>query len=537
MNELIPAHLVGRRMETFKDPVKTRDQKGLNVGGYIRISTKKDSQKTSIESQKKLLSEWTGINGFNLFRCYTDVRTGKFVYLRNEIQELLEDLRQGKIKGVVAKEIARTSRDIMDVLELKREIASHGGFFIAIKENYDSRTDDDEFLLILYAALAQKEQKTTASRVKVTQLIKAKEGRTNVAHPAFGYMLSEDRQHLVPNPETAPVYRFIVERYLEGWGQLKIAKWLNEHGVPSKRGARWCTNAIKVILCNPVYLGITIYNTTTLIRDVRGRPKRVMRPKEEWIIRHGTHEPLITEEEFLRVQAIMNKRREKECREWSCARKYLGSGILYCASCGGKVYGTRFECKRNNRVRPPVKKYFYRYICRGLNGQCDSPTKYWPMERVDYNIRELLRQLFADKERLLEQIKINSDLFAQDLTGAFKEREALRQKLARNEHALKKQQIAFEQDVITMDEYRQRTAELRREKQEILDALNRLEARLGEHDAVVDRLESIFNRVAGKLEKIHELPSEEVAEYLDAVFERIYLADDGSIVDVVFRLM
>ena len=59
---------------------------------------------------------------------------------------------------MVAKEISRASLDVMDILELKREIASYGDFFISIKESYDSRTDDDEFLLILYAALAQKER-------------------------------------------------------------------------------------------------------------------------------------------------------------------------------------------------------------------------------------------------------------------------------------------------------------------------------------------------------------------------------------------
>ena len=114
---------------------------------------------------------------------------------------MLNDVKNGKIKGVVAKEISRTSRDVMDILELKREIASYGGFFISIKESYDSRKDDDEFLLILHAALAQKERKQTAGRVKLTQMMKAKEGKVNSPNPAYGYMLSEDGQHYVKNPK------------------------------------------------------------------------------------------------------------------------------------------------------------------------------------------------------------------------------------------------------------------------------------------------------------------------------------------------
>ncbi|MGB3912160.1 MAG: hypothetical protein WBK70_01735 [Thermacetogeniaceae bacterium] len=49
--------------------------------------------------------------------------------------------------------------------------------------------------------------------------MKAKEGKTNSPNPAYGYMLSEDGQHYVKNPGTYPVLRFIIEKYIEGWGQ------------------------------------------------------------------------------------------------------------------------------------------------------------------------------------------------------------------------------------------------------------------------------------------------------------------------------
>jgi hypothetical protein len=70
------------------------------------------------------------------------------------MNQLREDIEKGIVKGILSKEISRTSRDIMDILELKRSLADKGAFFISIKEGYDSRTDDDEFLLIIYAGLA-----------------------------------------------------------------------------------------------------------------------------------------------------------------------------------------------------------------------------------------------------------------------------------------------------------------------------------------------------------------------------------------------
>jgi len=305
----IPPHITGQNYLEYKDVKKTLDEKELPIGGYVRISTRKDAQKTSIENQKKLLKQWAEVNGYRLVRVYIDVKSGEYTYLRSEIKQMFKDAEAGRIKGVVSKEIARTSRDVMDIITIKRTLSDYGAFFISIKENYDSRTDDDEFLLILHGGLAQKERKTTSSRVKVTQLMKAKEGKTNVPLPAFGYMLSEDRQYLVVNPKTAPIYKQIVEKFLSGWGQLKIAKWLNEQGIPTRRGGQWSTNAVRTVLLNPVYLGITIYNATTLIRDSKGKQKRVVRPKEEWIIKENTHEPLLTEEVFNKIQIIMKQRR------------------------------------------------------------------------------------------------------------------------------------------------------------------------------------------------------------------------------------
>jgi len=52
----IPAHVYGRNFNTLKDSRATLDEIGLDVGGYIRVSTPKDSQKTSVENGTKIQS-------------------------------------------------------------------------------------------------------------------------------------------------------------------------------------------------------------------------------------------------------------------------------------------------------------------------------------------------------------------------------------------------------------------------------------------------------------------------------------------------
>lgn len=521
----IPPLVSGNRFKEYSDQHKTLGKANLDVGGYIRVSTAKESQKSSIENQKKILKEWASINGYNLIRFYVDVKSGAYSYYRNEMQQLKEDIKRGIIQGIISKEIARTSRDIMDILELKRSLGDYGAFFISLKENYDSRTDDDEFLLVIHAGLAQKERKTTASRVKVTQLLKAKEGKTNVASPAFGYMLTPDKQHLMVNEETSKIYRLIVERFLEGWGQLKICKYLNSKGVPSKRSEKWHTNSIRTILTNPVYLGITIYNATTLVRDSTGRQKRVVRPESEWIIRHDTHEPLITTEEYEKVQEIIKERKEKDNKEWTCEKKYLLSGFLFCSVCNGKIYGGKQPSKAKN----PNEPYYFYYVDQNRYGICDTKTKYWDMKKVDSLVLEHLKNFFKDKKLLEERIRSKQYLFDKNLVEEKKAREELQKNLDKINVAIRKQQEAFEGEAISIDEYRTRMFELREKKNELNEKIDALNKKLERSDSLETKFYNVLDKVIVLIENLDKLDYNLKETVLKKLVKRIFISSDYSL--------
>lgn len=523
--EPIPPLVSNNRLSEFRDHHKTLNERQVEVGGYIRISTGKDSQLTSIENQKKYISEWAELNGYRLVRFYTDIKSGAYEYLRNEMKQLREDIKAGIIKGILSKEISRTSRDIMDILELKRSLSDQGAFFISIKEAYDSRTDDDEFLLVIHAGLAQKERKTTSSRVKITQLLKAREGKTNVASPAFGYRLSQDRQHLEADPDKAPVYCLIADRFLEGWGQLKICRWLNRQGIAAKRGGRWSTNSVKTILTNPVYLGITIYNATTLIRDGSGRQKRVVRPQSDWVIRHGTHEPLISRERFDRIQEIIGERREKDAKAWSCEKKYLLSGLLYCAVCKGKIYGSRIK-----RSQKRGKEYiFLSYVDQNRFGVCDTRSKYWNMEKVDRLVMNELKDFFSDRKLIADRIRAKRHLYDKNAGNENAERERLAEKLRQNTTAVRRQQEAYEKGMVSLEEYGARMAELREERNGLLLKTDHLDQKLRKAEGTQECGSHIRDRVFEMIQNIDSMDHDTKEMIVRKLVRRIYIHADYSI--------
>ncbi|EPR10245.1 recombinase family protein [Ruminiclostridium papyrosolvens] len=526
--EYIPPLVIANKFEQYNDIRNSIGEVGLEVGGYIRISTKKDSQITSIENQKKYIAEWASVNGYKIVDFYIDMKTGAYSYLRQEMVRMKNDISSGKIKGIVSKEISRTSRDILDIIELKRSLANQGAFFISIKEGYDSRTDDDEFLLIIHAGLAQKERKVTGSRVKITQMIKAREGKTNVPTPAFGYMLSPDGQHLVINPLTAEIYRLIVDKFLEGWGRLKICKYLNSQGIRTNRGnANWSTNSIYAILTNPVYLGITMYNITLTVRDDTGKAKRMVRPREQWIVRENTHQPLITKEKFDRILQFIQDKKQKELKEWSCTKKYLLSGLVYCGSCGSKLYGGRFpkkETKLKNKSERTQEDYYYYYFDRKTSGVCGNSKANYHMDIIEKKVIETVKDILLSYDKLDEKINKKQFLYDTGFTREKMEHQRLQDKLQVVANAMRREQTAYEEEVITIEEYKTRLDELRRQKLSLESKLERINLTPVESSSL-----ELINKVKEIIVNLHNTEPEFQYEIIRKLINKIYIYDNYSL--------
>ncbi|QGG46365.1 recombinase family protein [Heliorestis convoluta] len=533
--ELVDPKRNYKNIEEMPHSKDTLNQKGIAIGGYVRVSTQKEGQKSSVENQQKYLTEWADVHGYRLLKMYIDTKSGEYISYRNELQEMIQDIRAGKIRGIVTKEIARSSRDVMDILELKRTLSDYGGFMISIRENYDSRTDDDEFLLVIHAAMAQKERKTTSSRIKVTQILKAKEGKGNIK-PPFGYRYSEtEKGKYEPDPVTGPIYKEIISQFLSGQGRDKIARWLNSKGIKTSRGGIWRESAIKVLLENPAYLGFMVYNTTTLLRTATGQRKRVRRPMEEWVIVEDAHPALITQEEWDKVHEIMLSRRKIDNRRRiSFERKYLLSTLLRCGICKGNMYGVenRSKHKRKSKNGEEVTYYYYRYVCQGRNGRCDAKVKVYEMERVDKEVFKQIKAkviMLTNPSEVVQYVQSRKDIFTDGLEKERRKREELQVRINKNEKAIKRQQEAYEAEVIELEEYRIRVTELRKEKDDLLLTLDTLNRKLAEVDSAHETILKLAELMVAYVSTLDDLSQERKHELLRLMVQEVYLYPDYKI--------
>ncbi len=236
--------------------------------------------------------------------------------------------------------------------------------------------------------------------------------------------------------EAAGVIREIFAMYSEGYGYAYIAKHLDGKGIPTPASGgdrccgagKWSAVAVKRIICNPVYKGVTVQGTTERLSFKSKKTRRL--PPEKWVVTPGTHEAIIDAEKFDEVQSVRSLK--NVCRGSHKGTIHLLRGAIYCGKCGSPMLAR----KRKDREMG--------YICSryAKEGKSYCTSHYVNEDKISRAIcEELVNMLTGDTAK---------DSAGKMLEELFKGgRENFRAELSRMEQAL-----AFKsrrQDLLYMD--------------------------------------------------------------------------------------
>jgi hypothetical protein len=199
------------------------------------------------------------------------------------------------------------------------------------------------------------------------------QGRFLGGRPPYGYRLGDAGPHpnkahaawgrrarrLEPDPETAHIVRWIFARRLAGHSVARIARALNEAGVPCpsaadpgrnphRTGAGWTLGTVTTILSNPRYTGRQVWNRQRTDRDLADPAdvslghKSVQRWNlpDGWVIsRKPAHSALVSEADFIAAQDISAARGPAPDKGLAAPRqrRYLLAGLLVCGGCGRRM--------------------------------------------------------------------------------------------------------------------------------------------------------------------------------------------------------
>jgi site-specific DNA recombinase len=368
---------------TLKKSIPNSDKKVLI---YCRESRDDYSENYErIETQRDLLVKFCNQNGYtNIVDIvmHDDMSGTDF----SRFDEIREMIKNKSIDTLVLKDSSRLGRNQIEALKFVELLEEYGVELVFEGRKYDRRFFPLESWF--------NEQRAEDDSIKIrTNLRHKMEEGVLLIRSHYGY-IKEDKK-LVIDPETAPIVKRIFNLYLQGYGYRAIASILNEDKVPTPSQYRnnanrpiaevWIAQHVDRILKNQVYTGCMVSGTSEKVSFKKKNTRK--KPKEEWLIKEGTHEAIIDKETFNAVQEMMKKKNEFAPKTSKTPCEF--AGLLYCGSCHSPMFFTRLKTK-------PDVFVCSKYHKEGRQKE-DNPKKGCSSHRVkEREIKDFLKNHFSN---------------------------------------------------------------------------------------------------------------------------------------------
>ena len=327
----------------------------LRVCAYARVSTEKEEQLNSYNSQLKYYEEKIKSNSDWLYvGIYADEGiTGTLDYKRDGFMKMMQDATQNKFDMIITKSISRFGRNTVDTLKYVRALKEKGIAIYFEEERINTLEISGEIMLTVLSAMAQQESENISSHVKLGLQMKLKRGELIGYNGCLGYVYDKESKQISVNYEEAEIVRYIFERYCQGVGCTTIAKELTSMKYTTPTGKKkWHESTIRGILKNEKYKGDVLQGKTYTTDPISHR-RVVNMGEENMYYMQEHHEPIISERMFNQAQEILQKRggvRGSGRRKGNFSRKYPFSSRLYCGFCGSLLTRRNWHSGTKNSI-------------------------------------------------------------------------------------------------------------------------------------------------------------------------------------------
>ena len=351
---------------------------------------------------KKWLSAMCGDEAAKHARVFKDEGFSGKDTNRPGFQQLLREIRRGRVRMIVFAELSRISRSVRDFLALIDQFDRDGVKVVSLREDFNTSTPQGRLIVTILAALNEFEREQTALRTHLNMKARAEQGYWTGGTFPLGYARDPDRRgHLVVVEEEARIVREVFRVYLKTGSVPKTvadlkASGFMRPGYTSSRGRHhpakhllW--DAVKGILANPTYAGLREVN-----RKHRGISKAEaadLPEADHYGTVEGVWKPIIDRETFWKVRDL---RAVNEARNQSIQKPkrhdFVLTGVVYCADCRTQLEGA--SAKRHT--------YFY-YQHPRRHGCSGCAKKAWPAHEIEDAVLDRLGML-ADDDEMLDMI-------------------------------------------------------------------------------------------------------------------------------------
>jgi DNA invertase Pin-like site-specific DNA recombinase/chaperonin cofactor prefoldin len=345
-------------------------QRNPNVGMYVRLSKEdfRQGESVSIENQKAILLKYIVEQAWNLVDIYADDGYSGGNFERPGFQRLMEDVRRGTVNLILVKDMSRFGRDYIEVGRyIEHILPKLGCRLIALHDGMDTDSDASTDFIPFKNLFNDFYLRDLSRKVKGSQRAMAEKGKFGGSYAPYGYRLADDEKRtLLIDDTAAEIVRRIFEMRKNGCGTRKIARALNEEGIPSPSEYRgipcgravgsavpvaWNDAGLRKILSNEAYIGNMVQHKTESMSHKTKLRRGV--PEAQHIRITNTHEAIIDTDTWNVCQNVIHAaRRTRSAKDET---QHLFSGLMVCADCG-------YAMRTAPKTRADGSLYI-RYIC------------------------------------------------------------------------------------------------------------------------------------------------------------------------------
>ena len=340
----------------------------MKVAIYCRLSEEDKNKQfetddsNSIQNQKTMLLQYAMEQGWELYNIYSDDDYTGSDRRRPEFNRLLKDAEQHRFDIILCKTQSRFTRE----LELVEKYI-HGLFpiwgirFVSIVDNADTANKGNKKSRQINGLVNEWYLEDMSENIRSVLTNRRKNGFHIGAFALYGYKKDpKQKGHLIIDEEAAAVVREVFTLFSQGYGKTAIARMLNDRGIPNpteykrlhglrykppktKTGTLWKYFAISDMLTNEIYIGNMVQGKygSVSYKTKQNKP----RPKSEWYIVEGTHEPIIDRELWDKVQTLVAQR----AKPFAVGTIGLFAKKARCAYCGYTMRSSKTSPQRGGK--------------------------------------------------------------------------------------------------------------------------------------------------------------------------------------------
>lgn len=426
---------------------------------YIRFSSIQQAQGDSFRRQTQLAEDYCikhnltlsdtnyqdlGISAFHSANTQEDNGLGQFLAaLKEEIipkgsyllVESLDRLSRAKVQIAL--------RQMLNILEYGIKIVT-----LMDDKIYDSEELETTDLIISLTIMerAHNESKTKSERIKAAWANKRQNPNTTNRHSTtpFWLELNDDKRTYTVKKEWAKIVKKIYQLSINGWGIIKITRFLNTQGISAPKGGSWATTTVSRILTSKTAIG-------------HYEPKQNRKSINDLI--ENYFPAIIDEDTYYLSQKYKSERSTPQAAGRKTTFPNPLNQIAKCKLCGSSMgydnksstlkYLTCREYKKKNCTNAPVRmELIHRFILEVFNSPqyyqnhaelIDTPKNKAPKQLIKIEVK-----LKKEQEALKELLSLSSDFSNSVIQDEIKTRSGRIQSLEK-ELELTKAEEALEQ--------------------------------------------------------------------------------------------